>query len=198
MLTSSQAQAYRLLVSHWDDPKDLVPCAQEAVSEAWSAGLPGQCADDVQLTQAIDLLTYLPDDILTKVDRASMAASLEVRVPILDHRVVEWAMRLPLRLRLRNGNGKWLLRQLAYRHVPAKLLDRPKMGFGVPIDSWLRGPLREWAEDLLSERSLAQRELLNPAPIREIWQMHLTGEANWHGQLWNVLQLQAWRKANGF
>lgn len=198
MLTSGQAQAYRLLVSHWDDPKGLVPCAQEAVSEAWTGGLSGQCTDNVQFTQALDLLTYLPDDILTKVDRASMAASLEVRVPILDHRVVEWAMRLPLRLRLRDGAGKWLLRQLAYRHVPAKLLDRPKMGFGVPIDSWLRGPLRDWAEDLLSERSLAQGELLNPAPIREMWSAHLTGDADWHGQLWNVLQLQAWRKANGF
>jgi len=198
MLTADQAQAYRLLVSHWDEPKTLVPCAQEAMGAAWTAGLSGRCTDDVQLTQAIDLLTYLPDDILTKVDRASMAASLEVRVPILDHRVVEWAMRLPLPLRLSNGAGKWLLRQLAHRHVPAELLDRPKMGFGVPIGSWLRGPLREWAEDLLSEKSIAQGGLLNPVPIREMWNAHLTGEADWHGQLWNVLQLQAWRNANGF
>ena len=198
MLSSDPAQAYRLLVSHWDEPEGLVPCAEESVSPVWNSELPGRCRDQVQLTQALDLLTYLPDDILTKVDRASMAASLEVRVPILDHRVVEWAMRLPLPLRMRSGAGKWLLKQLAYRHIPAKLLDRPKMGFGVPIGNWLRGPLRSWAEELLSEPALARDGLLNATPIRQMWHAHLSRDNDWHGQLWNVLQLQAWRRANGF
>ena len=195
LLQASEPEAYRLLVSHWDEPKELVPCAEEALGAAWSGDLPQRCGDGVLLTQAIDLLTYLPDDILTKVDRASMAASLEVRVPILDHRLVEWAMGLPLSMRLRDGKGKWLLRQLAYRHVPEHLLDRPKMGFGVPVGSWLRGPLREWAEDLLSEHALEEDGLLNVTLIRTIWSAHLAGEADWHGPLWNVLQLQAWRRA---
>ena len=198
MLEASQPQAYRLLVSHWDEPTELVPGAGESIGPAWSSDLSSRCGDGVLLTQAIDLLTYLPDDILTKVDRASMAASLEVRVPILDHRLVEWAMGLPLSMRLRDGKAKWLLRQLAYRHVPEQLLDRPKMGFGVPIGSWIRGPLREWAEELLAERALAEGGLLNASLIRKIWDAHLASEADWHGPLWNVLQLQAWRRANGF
>lgn len=145
---------------------------------------------------AVDTLTYLPDDILVKVDRAAMAASLETRVPFLDARVIDFAWRLPFNKKVRDGQGKWLLRQLLYRHVPRELVERPKQGFGVPIEHWLRGPLREWAEDLLSPAALAADGLLDPVPIRAMWERHLSGR-NVQYALWNVLMYQAWRKRWG-
>jgi asparagine synthase (glutamine-hydrolysing) len=140
-----------------------------------------------------DQATYLPDDLLAKVDRASMAVSLEARVPILDHRVVEFGWRLPLHMKLRDGETKWALRQVAYRHVPRSLLDRPKMGFSVPIADWLRGPLREWGEDLLFSGSLEQQVTLRLAPIRKAWDRLQTGRASSPLGLWAVLILQSWR-----
>jgi asparagine synthase (glutamine-hydrolysing) len=139
-------------------------------------------------------VTYLPDDILVKVDRASMAMGLEVRVPLIDHRVVDFAFRLPLRLKLRGGTSKWLLRQILYRYVPKTLVERPKMGFGVPIDSWLRGPLRDWAEGLLDRARLARGGLIDPEPVRQAWEEHLSGRRNWQYRLWTVLMLEAWRE----
>jgi asparagine synthase (glutamine-hydrolysing) len=185
---------YRDLVAQWPSPTALVPGSTEPESAIWQpethAGLP----DLTDRMQLVDMLTYLPDDILTKVDRASMAVSLEVRVPILDHRVVELAWQLPQRFKVRDGTSKWLLRRLLHRYVPRALIERPKMGFGVPVDEWLRGPLRDWAEDLLSEHALAEDGLLEPGPIRALWAEHLTGRVDWQYRLWVILMFQAWRR----
>ena len=169
--------------------------AREGDRGSCIAGLQQEFADEMSRMQYLDTLTYLPDDILTKVDRASMAVALEVRVPLLDHRVVELSWRLPQRFKLRGGTGKWLLRQIAYKYVPKKVLERPKMGFGVPIDQWLKGPLKDWAWDLLSPAALEREGLLRPAPIARTWAEHQSGARNRQHLLWNVLMFEAWRRA---
>jgi asparagine synthase (glutamine-hydrolysing) len=184
---------YLRLVSHWDDPAaGLVLHSEETATAITDPGAWLSCSDFEQRMMYLDTVTYLPDDILAKVDRAAMAVSLETRVPMLDHRVVEFAWRLPLAMKIRNGQGKWLLRQVLYRHLPAALVERPKMGFGVPIDHWLRGPLKDWAEDLLSETRLRQDEFFNPDSIRQKWHEHLSGRRNWQYHLWDVLMFQGW------
>ena len=151
--------------------------------------------DPVARMMALDGLTYLPDDILVKVDRAAMAVSLETRAPFLDRDVMEFAWSLPMAMKLRDGKGKWILRQLLYRHVPRTLIERPKMGFGIPLDQWLRGPLREWAGDLLAEDRLRREGYLRPEAITRTWQAHLRGEGSFGYRLWSVLMFQAWLEA---
>lgn len=182
---------YLGLVSHWQQG-NLVIGGHEPATYLRGNRLALTCLDEVQRMMALDSITYLPDDILVKVDRAGMGVSLEGRVPFLDHRVVEFAWRIPQSLKLRDGVGKWILRQVLYRYVPKNLVERPKMGFGVPIDSWLRGSLRDWAENLLDASRLQNEGYFNPAPIREMWTEHLSGKRNWQYHLWDVLMFQAW------
>jgi asparagine synthase (glutamine-hydrolysing) len=186
---------YRRMLSHWHNPDDLVIGGSETKGVLWDERLPVAIPNFLDRMMLIDTLTYLPDDILTKVDRASMIVGLEARVPLLDHRVVEFSWTLPRHMKYRDGTAKWALREVLYRRVPRQLLDRPKMGFGVPLAEWLRGPLRAWAEELLAESRLKKQGLFSSAPIRERWEAHLGG-ANWAYPLWNVLMAQAWLAAN--
>jgi len=182
---------YRALTTHWDTPEALVPGGKEIRHPVWrnaSENIP----DLIERMQFLDTLTYLPDDILTKVDRASMAVSLEARVPILDHRLVEFSWRLPRHFKMRDGQSKWLLRQVLYRHVPQSLIDRPKMGFGIPLDHWLRGPLKDWAESLITPQALNKFGLIDPEPVQQKWAEHQSGKLNWHYLIWDILMLQAW------
>jgi asparagine synthase (glutamine-hydrolysing) len=197
ILIQDEDQTYLQILSQFPEPNEIVNGATEPTAIIASPAAKALMPDFVERMQYLDTLSYLPDDILTKVDRASMAVSLEARVPIIDHRVAELAWRFPARMRLRDGKGKWILRQVLRRYVPDSLIDRPKMGFGVPIDHWLRGPLREWAEDLLSESALARNKLFNPKPIRERWTAHLQGRANYQSSLWNIITMQAWLACHG-
>jgi asparagine synthase (glutamine-hydrolysing) len=190
------SELYRGMVSHWPDPASVVLSASEPATVLTDLPHGLQDLGDVERMMALDMLSYLPDDILTKVDRAAMGASLETRVPFLDHRVVEFAWSLPIDYKLRNGVTKWPLRQILYRHVPRELIERPKMGFGIPIGNWLRGPLREWAETLLTESRLRSEGFFNPKQIRQKWAEHLSGQRNWQYHLWDVLMFQSWLEAN--
>jgi len=194
MAQGSSDAFYRTIVSQWDQPDALVRGGHEPHGLLWDERVAKDVPDFVERMQFLDLATYLPDDILTKVDRASMAVSLEVRVPLLDHRVVDFAFRLPPRLKLRCGKGKWLLRQVLYRYVPEALVERPKMGFGIPIAAWLRGPLRDWAESLLAQRRLAEAGLLDPKPVRRMWSALQAGGKGLEYPIWTVLMLEAWRE----
>ena len=193
-LGAPDAQAvYRGLVSNWED--DMVVGAGEPASTLTDARSWRALGGLTERMMLVDTVSYLPDDILVKLDRASMAVGLESRVPFLDHRVVELAWRLPASFKLRGGTDKWLLRKLLHRHVPAPLVERPKMGFAVPLDDWLRGPLRGWAEQLLAEPRLSADGLFDVRRLRSRWAEHLSGRRNWQQGLWAVLMFQAWREA---
>jgi len=194
LLDNPQPDAiYRRLVSQWERPEEVAAAGREPRGPMWDPTIAHDFPDLVPRMQLLDMITYLPDDILTKVDRATMAVGLEGRVPLLDHRVVAYSWSLPLEFKLRGGRSKWLLRQVLDRYVPRSLIDRPKMGFGVPIDAWLRGPLREWAESLLSPARLVSDGFVQVEPVRRAWREHLEGSRNWQYPLWTVLMLQAWR-----
>lgn len=180
------------LISHWKDPAAVVIGGTEPETLVKARSRWPDIADYTERMMWLDLVTYLPDDVLVKVDRAAMAVSLETRAPFLDHRIVEFAWRLPLFMKIRHGQGKWILRQVLHRYVPKELTERPKAGFAVPIDSWLRGPLRDWAAALLDPTRLANEGFLHAMPIARKWQEHLAGRRNWQYPLWGVLMFQAW------
>jgi asparagine synthase (glutamine-hydrolysing) len=198
VLTSASANdLYHRLLSQWKDPGELVRGSREPRTVRDSIAITSQFLNFQETMMLTDLLHYLPDDILTKVDRASMAVGLEARVPLLDHRVVEFAWRLPLAFKIREGRGKWILREVLAKFLPRELMDRPKMGFAIPLDRWLRGPLRDWAEGLLSPTKLSDHELLNGKLVRQKWDEHQRGIHNWSDALWSVLVFQDWMANNG-
>jgi len=193
----SPAALYDYMMSLWKHPTRLVRGAYENTQpSADGRPLPhvGKVPEHVMMY--LDSATYLPGDILVKLDRASMGVSLESRIPLLDHRVIEFAWRLPLTMKLNHGTSKWLLRQVLYRYVPQQLVDRPKQGFHMPVTDWLRGPLRDWAESLLDENRLRSENILEPGPIRQKWREHLSGESRWDYRLWTVLMFQSWQEAS--
>jgi asparagine synthase (glutamine-hydrolysing) len=183
---------YWRLVSSWSDPGSVVRGGAEPPGLANDRTRWPALDSFPQQMMFVDSVTYLPDDILVKVDRAAMAVSLETRVPFLDHRVVEFAWRLPVEMKVKGGRGKRVLRRVLDRYVPRRLIERPKMGFGVPVGIWLRGPLREWAEALIDERRLQGEGFLDPRPVHALWRRHLAGEMNTESPIWGVLMFQAW------
>jgi asparagine synthase (glutamine-hydrolysing) len=189
---------YLRLVSQWENPEQLVVNGREPLTLLDTLGRSPAGLNYIEKMMYLDLVTYLPEDILVKLDRASMGVSLEGRVPYLDdHRVVEFAWRLPFEMKVRDGKGKWIMRQVLYRYVPKKMIERPKMGFGVPIVSWLRGPLREWAEALLDEKRIEHEGYLNPSLIQKRWSEHKKNLKNWQYPLWTVLMFQSWLEQAG-
>ena len=188
---------YLSLVTEWRDAEQMVPGSVRSRNLLARQGDWPQLGGIENRMMAMDAMTYLPDDILVKVDRAAMASSLETRAPFLDHRVVEFAWRLSLGHKLGQGEGKAVLRRMLYRHVPKTLIERPKMGFGIPLDSWLRNDLRDWCEDLLSVRALKESGLVDPEPVRAAWSQHLSGKHALGYRLWSVLMLQAWAQQHG-
>ena len=197
LLGLSEADQYASLTQQWLDPESVViggVARTEAIGDSATLHAIGDAAGRMRY---LDLISYLPGDILTKVDRATMAVGLEGRAPLLDHRLLEFSWRLPTDVHLRGGQSKWILRQLLKRRLPPALFERPKSGFGVPLGIWLRGPLRDWAESLLSVERLEAGGLVNPVPVRALWRRHLNGEVNAEYPIWGVLMLQAWQDRYG-
>jgi asparagine synthase (glutamine-hydrolysing) len=186
--SKNEIDIYNELLAYWN-PSEIM--TNETDKKVDSLSIPSSL-NSIEQMMLFDTINYLPDDILVKVDRAGMAASLETRIPFLDHNVYEFAWQIPFEYKIRNGNSKWLLRQLLYRYVPEKLIERPKMGFAVPIDSWLRGPLKDWAENLLDERKIKEQGFFKSEVISKRWNEHINGSRNWHFQLWTVLMFQQW------
>ncbi|MCB1739956.1 MAG: asparagine synthase (glutamine-hydrolyzing) [Gammaproteobacteria bacterium] len=187
-------QMYRQVTAQWPEPRSLLHGVSTPRGIMDEQCLLDEFEDLRARLQFLDMSLYLPDDILTKVDRASMAVGLEVRVPLLDHRVIELAWQFPTEMKVRNGRGKYPLRQLLQRHVPASLFERPKSGFGIPLDDWLRGPLRDWAESLIGEQALRHDPLIDARAVTPLWQRHLAGHGSHQYALWSLIMLQAWRQ----
>lgn len=190
-LDSPEAMYYNL-ISHWKDANSVILGASTLPTILTKSDHWASLSDFTLRMMYLDTVTYLPDDILVKVDRASMAVGLEGRIPLLDHELLEFAWRLPLSMKVRNGKGKRILRHVLFKYVPPDLIERPKMGFGIPIDNWLRGPLRGWAEELLNESRLKREGYFRPVPIVKKWNEHLSGKRNWQYHLWDVLMFQSW------
>ncbi|WP_298448157.1 asparagine synthase (glutamine-hydrolyzing) [uncultured Marinobacter sp.] len=195
MAARSKEDFYRLMMSHWLEPETIVRNANEPASVLNSPELWPATNSYEHWMMAMETQMYMPDDILVKVDRAAMANSLETRVPLLDHRIIEFAWQLPLHMKIREGKGKWVLREVLYKHVPRELIERPKKGFSVPLGDWLKGPLKDWAECLLDEKRLQTEGYFYPQPIRKAWLQHLNGQRDNSGNLWSVLMFQAWLEA---
>jgi len=197
VLTSQSIdELYKRLVSQCTDPSELVIGSQELLTVLTDVERKPSCDNPIESMMAMDMLSYMVDDILVKVDRAGMGVSLETRAPFLDHAVVELAWRLPLEYKLREGRSKWVLREVLYKYVPKDLIERPKMGFGVPLNDWLRGPLRDWASSLLDNGRIAREGFFEPAVISTLWREHLSGTRNWGERLWTILVFQLWLEEN--
>jgi asparagine synthase (glutamine-hydrolysing) len=190
--SKSESELFLKLTSIWQNPSDLVLGSNDLTTMHSNFPTQIESLDFISQMMSVDLMTYLSDDILCKVDRSAMGVSLETRVPFLDHKVMEFAFCLPLSYKINNNQTKWILRQILYKYVPKELIERPKMGFGMPIDEWLRGDLRDWAESLLNRDRLVRDGYFNPDPILEKWHEHLSCRRNWAHQLWNILIFQMW------
>lgn len=187
---------YMALISSCNDPTSIVIEGALEKGSLFDPLVFNKIPDFEHCMMYMDSISYLPNDVLTKVDRAAMGVSLETRVPFLDYRLVEFAWELPLSMKIRQGQGKWIVRELLNRFIPSSLIDRPKMGFSVPIDSWLRGPLKLWAEDLINEERLISEGYLRPKIVRDMWSEHISGRRNWAHSLWNILMFQLWLDSN--
>jgi asparagine synthase (glutamine-hydrolysing) len=189
---SQQQNLYRQMHSHWLTPSSLVRDSHEPRLESWEMPKALEHAPMLEQLMYLDIVNYLTDDILTKVDRATMGASLEAREPLLDYRLVEFSFSLPLNMKWRDGRGKWALRKILNKYVPEKIIDRPKMGFSVPLGDWLRGPLRDWAETLLNSEKIEREEILQAEPIRNTWKNFCAGKNGQQALIWDVLVFQSW------
>ena len=189
-------ELYYMLCSHWQNPSMALLNSNEPGTLLTKFKPNLEELNNQEQMMVLDLITYLPNDILVKVDRAAMATSLETRTPFLDHKLINYVWKIPQSLKFRDGNGKWILKKILNQYVPKNLTERPKMGFGIPIDKWLRGPLRDWAENLLSEKRLQHEGYFNHDLIRNKWLEHLSGKKNWQSDLWDILMFQSWIDIN--